>query len=82
MKDKRVFALYKGDTWLMDGTIEEIAAARGCKPWSIYFLTTPVYKKRVRKREAARKKQSKGSLKMVYISGAKMHRRKRSVEKP
>ncbi|WP_298594804.1 hypothetical protein [uncultured Mitsuokella sp.] len=44
MKDKRVFALYKGDTWLMDGTIEEIAAARGCKPWSIYFLTTPVYK--------------------------------------
>ena len=42
MKDKRVFALYKGDTWLMDETIEEIAAARGCKPWSIYFLTTPV----------------------------------------
>lgn len=67
MEDTRVFALYKGDTYIMDGTIREIAKARGCTVRSIKFLLTEAYRKRMEQREANRKKPSKGCLTMIYL---------------
>lgn len=43
------YALYKGEECLAFGTIEEIAKQMGVKRKTIYFYTTPTYKKRCRK---------------------------------
>lgn len=43
---KGVYALYKGDKYLMDGTIYPIAKAQGCKESSVRFLGTPAYRRR------------------------------------
>lgn len=46
MKKKRYYSLYKGDEELAFGTIEEIAKKLGVQKRTIYFYTTPTYKKR------------------------------------
>ena len=40
------YSLYKGDKELAFGTIREIAKKMGVKYRTIYFYTTPTYKKR------------------------------------
>lgn len=67
MKDTRIFALYKGDQYIMDGTCEQIAKARNCSVRGIKFLLTGVYKKRVENREKNRERSSKGCLSLVYL---------------
>ena len=69
MKDNRIFAPYKGDEYLMDGTIREIAKARGVKEDSIRFLTRPAYTQRVEKLMAEATRPSRGYLTMVYLEG-------------
>ena len=32
LRNTHIYALYRGDEYLMDGTLDEIAAARGCHP--------------------------------------------------
>lgn len=46
MKKKKYYSLYKGDEELAFGTIGEIAKKLGVKKRTIYFYTTPTYKKR------------------------------------
>lgn len=41
-----VFALYKGDTFLAEGTIKEIAKETGKQVKSLKYMTTPTYIKR------------------------------------
>lgn len=43
------YALYKGDKCLAIGTIKEIAEQTNVKERTIYFYTTPIYKKRCKK---------------------------------
>lgn len=40
------YALYKGDKYLCGGTIYELAKFLVVQPKTIYFYTTPSYKKR------------------------------------
>jgi hypothetical protein len=47
MKKKYIYALYKGDKFITEGTKEEIAKVQGCKVKTISFLGTNVYKKRM-----------------------------------
>ena len=42
----RIYALYKGEELLADGTIEEISEQTGKRIKHLKFLTSPVYKKR------------------------------------
>lgn len=42
------YALYKGEECLAIGTIREIAKKMNVKERTIYFYTTPTYKKRVK----------------------------------
>ena len=44
--NKRIYALYKGDEWITDGTKEELASYLGVKVRTIIFYTTPTWKKR------------------------------------
>lgn len=56
----REIALYQGDKFIDLGTVEELASKFGVKDSSIYYLTTPAYKRKVEKR------QSKKAL-LAYI---------------
>lgn len=58
-KNKDIYALYRGEENLCDGTIKEIADKMGCSPQTIYFYGTNVYKKR--------SKDSLNRLCLVYI---------------
>lgn len=44
---KNIYALYKGEKFITEGTKEEIAKIQGCKVKTISFLGTNVYKKRM-----------------------------------
>lgn len=46
-KIKKIYALYKGDNYITDGTIEELAEYLKVKPRTIRYYTTPAYKKRM-----------------------------------
>lgn len=43
---KKVFALYKGDSFIADGTIREISKLSGKSTDFLRYMTTPTYKKR------------------------------------
>lgn len=45
----KIYALYKGDEFIADGTIEELHESTGKSINMLEFMTYPVYKKRVRK---------------------------------
>jgi len=46
MKKIKEYALYRGDTFLMIGTIDEIAKAYNIKPSTVRFYASSSYKKR------------------------------------
>lgn len=49
---KQVFALYRGDEYVMDGTINEIAAKRHVKKETLLWMLSPTYQRRLaRKRK-------------------------------
>ena len=43
---KRIYALYKGDKWITDGTREELAKYLNVKVKTIDFYSTPTWRKR------------------------------------
>ena len=47
------YAMYKGETLLHIGTIEEIAKAHGVLQQTIRFYATPAYRRRISKCEKA-----------------------------
>lgn len=46
MRIKSIYAMYKGDEYLGEGTIEELAEYFKVKPRTIKFYLTPTYLKR------------------------------------
>lgn len=40
------YALYKGDDFIMIGSLEELASYLGVKESSVYFYSMPAYRKR------------------------------------
>lgn len=47
------YALYKGDEYLYDGSLLQLAIKRNVKLRTIQFYLTPTYKKRTRKSKNA-----------------------------
>ena len=41
LRDHHIYALYRGDTYLMDGTLEEIAEKRGVKRVTLQWMLRP-----------------------------------------
>lgn len=70
MIDGRIFAVYKGDEYIMDGTLQEIAEARGIALNSAKFMTYPCYRKRIEER----KKNNPDSecVTLTYIGGRRV----------
>lgn len=46
-----IYALYRGDEYIMDGTLQEIADARGIKRDSLIWMQSPTYHKRKHRQE-------------------------------
>lgn len=61
MKEK-VYALYRGEENLMDGTLKEIAKKHGVKIGTLKWMTSPIWKKR-----KERAKHPRASLELVEI---------------
>lgn len=55
-----IYALYSGDNYVMDGTIQDICKFTGLTERTIRFYATPVYLKRWNSRKKFRK--NKGLL--------------------
>lgn len=51
MRDYAVYALYKGDDFLMIGTADEIAQKEGVKRKTVLYWASPAYKKKIGKSE-------------------------------
>ncbi|WP_133017038.1 hypothetical protein [Clostridium cuniculi] len=51
MDDKKEYALYKGETLLSIGTIEEIAKDIGTTAKNVKYYTTNAYKRKLAKRK-------------------------------
>lgn len=47
-RKKRIYALYKGETYLFDGTIQQIANRLGISPNTVRYYGAPVYKRRTK----------------------------------
>lgn len=54
--DRHIYAAYRGDEWLMDGTLDEIAVRTGRKRKSLKWLLTPsAQRRRVQAKETPRR---------------------------
>ena len=49
--NNNIYALYRGDEYIMDGTLQEIADARGIKRDSLIWMQSPTYHKRKHRQE-------------------------------
>lgn len=49
MRNKGIYAMYKGDEFLCIGTVDEIARKRNIKPSTVSYYATASYEKRVEK---------------------------------
>lgn len=47
-KKPGIYALYRGDEFLMLGTVREIAEARNTTPHNVTYLLSALYKKRLK----------------------------------
>lgn len=47
-KKEKIYALYKGENLIADGTIQEIHERTGKKVDTLLSMTCPVYKKRIK----------------------------------
>ncbi|MCT8383361.1 hypothetical protein D0505_01855 [Leuconostoc mesenteroides] len=63
-KSERVWALYKGDEFIADGTPREIARKTGKTFDHLMFMTRPTYAKRAL---TDKKYKTKGRLEMVEL---------------
>lgn len=48
MSKENIYAVYKGDEFIDLGTRKELAEKLNLKPSTIKFLSTPIYRKRIK----------------------------------
>lgn len=66
-KYENIYALYKGDAFIADGTMQQIARKTGKTLYSIDYMSTPAYRRRVETSKKNRKNKSKGMLELVLL---------------
>ncbi|MGT2802968.1 hypothetical protein Javan253_0026 [Streptococcus phage Javan253] len=54
MTKEKIYALYKGDNFIADGTVKEIAQAIGVKPSTVQFYASPCYARRTSEKKGLR----------------------------
>ncbi|WP_288311761.1 hypothetical protein [uncultured Selenomonas sp.] len=64
---KSIFAAYRGDRFIGEGTLSELAKLIGVKRWTLLWYRYPSAKKRVEQTEKNPKIRSKGGLHLVLL---------------
>lgn len=54
MVNRKEYVVYKGETFVCMGTVQECARHMGVLPETVQYYTTPTYQKRLAKRKKAR----------------------------
>lgn len=67
IKSKRIYALYKGEKFIADGTLRELAHKTNRTYDTLYFYTTPAYQRRVENSKNNLKNKSRGRLKLIEL---------------
>lgn len=62
---RKIYAVYKKDTLLCMGTVDECAAALNVKPSTIYFWSSPANHKRERLGCSLKRKKEYGGVKVA-----------------
>ena len=67
IKKKDIFAAYRGDTYVMEGTADEIAERFGVSRDYVLWVQYPAAQKRAEKFESNQRLKSKGRLHVVKV---------------
>lgn len=62
-----IYAAYRGDRYIGEGTLSELAKLLGVKRQTLVWYRYPAAKKRVEKNEKNHKIRSKGGIHLVLI---------------
>ncbi|MDY2684800.1 hypothetical protein HF878_10720 [Selenomonas bovis] len=62
-----IYAAYRGDRYVGEGTLSELAELLGVKRKTLLWARYPAAKKRVEKTEANRKNRSKGGIHLILL---------------
>ena len=65
-----IYAAYRGDRYIGEGTLSELAELLGVKRKTLQWYRCPSAKKRVEKTEANPKVRSKGGIHLVLLEEA------------
>ena len=64
---KGIYAAYRGDCYVGEGTLSELAKLIKVKRQTLVWARYPAAKKRVEKTEANRKNRSKGGIHLILL---------------
>lgn len=73
-RNENIYALYKGEKNIMDGTLDEIARARHIKRGTLQYMLTAVYRHRVN--EPSKNGKRRCRLELVLIERRHYKKRK------
>ena len=62
-----IYAAYRGDTYIGEGTLSELAELLGVKRKTLVWVRSPAARKRIEKAEANHKKRGKGGIHLVLL---------------
>lgn len=72
-RNENIYALYKGEENIMDGTLDEIARARHIKRGTLQYMLTAVYRRRIN--EPSKNGKRRCRLELVLVE--RRHHKKR-----
>lgn len=73
-RNENIYALYKGEENIMDGTLDEIARARHIKRATLQYMLTAVYRRRIN--EPSKNGERRCRLELVLIERRHYKKRK------
>lgn len=66
-KNMSIYAAYRGDRYIGEGTLSELAKVLNVKRKTLVWARTPTGRKRAEQIEAHRKNRSKGEIHLVLL---------------
>ena len=67
IKLKGIYAAYRGDRYIGEGTLSELAKILGVKRKTLVWVRSPAARKRIEKAEVNHKKRGKGGIHLVLL---------------
>lgn len=65
--NRKIYAAYRGDTYIGDGTLTELAAMLGVKRRTVQWALYPAARKRADERERHKKNRSQEAIHLILL---------------